>query len=146
VPTLTYPTGDFQPFTKILSSEVNGKFDAIKTLLNVTKLNSDNVQVNGLTRDRLATGTANAVVVNATSGGGMSELASVNNAAVYFNASGVPSAGTLPVTSGGTGQAFALTGDDANKVLTVNDAGTGFELAASAADPTTKIYAFYRFT
>ena len=56
MPTLSYPSGDFQPFTKILSAEVNGKFNAIRTLLNTTKLDSTNVQQYGLTRDRLAAG------------------------------------------------------------------------------------------
>ena len=145
MPALSYPTGDFSPFTKILSSDVNGKFDAIKTLLNTTKLNSDNVQLNGLTRDRLATGTANAVVVNATSGGGMSELASVANGAMYFDASGVPTAGTLPVVNGGTGLSMTLTAADATKVVQVNSAGTALTLDTTPTPGPLRIYNFYRF-
>ena len=146
MPSLTYPSGDFTPFTKILSADVNGKFTAIQTLLNTTKLDSTNVQQNGLTRDRLATGTANAVVVNATSGGGMSELTSVANGAVYFNASGVPTAGTLPVANGGTGLAMSLSALDIDKVVAVNSAGTALELRTTPEPPTLKIFSFYRFS
>jgi hypothetical protein len=146
VPALTYPTGDFQPFTKILSSEVNGKFNAIKTLLNTTGLDSTNIQVGGVARNRLAVGTVKAIVINATSDGAMSELAPVNNGAVYFNASGVPTAGTLPTLSGGTGLSYTPTLADAEKVLQINTAGNAFTVAAAPLPPTLKIFSFYHFS
>ncbi len=53
MPILTYPTADFTPFTKILSSDVNGKFNAIKTLLNTTGLDNTNIQNAGISITKL---------------------------------------------------------------------------------------------
>lgn len=81
MPNLSYAVSDFVAFTRIKSADVNSRFDDIKTLLNTTKLDSTNVQTNGLTRDRLAqdthsTATADAVVVNDTNGNMVSAKAS----------------------------------------------------------------------
>ncbi len=55
MPLLTYAVPDFQPFTKIKSADVNSRFNDIKTLFNVTKLDSTNVQDAGLLVGKLAT-------------------------------------------------------------------------------------------
>ena len=52
MPALSIPF-TFVPFTKIVSAQVNSDFAAISTLLNVTKLDSDNVQDAGLTVGKL---------------------------------------------------------------------------------------------
>lgn len=126
MPALSYPTGDFQPFTKILSSEVNGKFNAIKTLLNTTKLDSTNVQQNGLSWDRLTTQTSlNVAVTN--------------------------SSGQLTITpfitteQGGLGFAYTATSLDTAKVLQVNQAGTAFTLDTTPPPATVKVLNFYTF-
>lgn len=127
MPVLTYPTGDFQPFTKILSSEVNGKFNAIKTLLNTTGLDSTNVQVGGLTLTRLATGTA--------------------NYAIYRDGTGVVVEGaTLPILSGGTGLSIVTASQNAGDVLQVNAAKTALELAAPTGVPASlRVFQFNSF-
>jgi hypothetical protein len=56
---LTFPTGDFVPFTKIRSSEVNGKFDAVQDKFN---------EVNQINRSAIEYGTAHQVVINAANG------------------------------------------------------------------------------
>lgn len=114
MPTLTYPTSDFVPYTKILSADVNGKFNAIKTLLNTTKLDSTNVQQYGLTRDRLAAGTANHVVINDSSGYMSSEA-------------------QLATTRGGIGFSPTLSAANAGKTVGVNDAGNALELRTPEA-------------
>jgi hypothetical protein len=126
MPALVYPTGNFQPFTKILSSEVNGKFNSITTLLNTTKLDSTNVQQGGLTYDRLAVQTSVQVVVTDTLG-----VATV--------------AQFLPVVNGGLGFSYAATTADIGKVLVVNEAGTALTFSG-AVDSTYRLYSLNHFT
>ena len=127
MPTLVYPTGDFQPFTKILSSDVNGKFNAVTTLLNTTKLDSTNVQQYGLTRDRLAAdATPSSIVINDGSGNISSTL-------------------ILPTTQGGTGINYTPSAADVTKVLQVNAAGTAFTVGTSPIPPALNIFSFYRY-
>lgn len=126
MPTLTYPSGPFTPFTKILSSEVNGKFDAITTLLNTTKLDSTNVQQGGLTYDRLAVQTSVQVVVTDTLG-----VATV--------------AQFLPPVNGGFGFSFTPTTVNASQVLQVNSAGTALTFGTTPESPAGKMYAWNHF-
>ena len=127
MPALSYPTADFVPFTKILSSEVNGKFNAISTLLNTTKLNSTNVQAGGLTYDRMATVTSSQVVV--TSAAGVMTLAAV-----------------IPSSNGGLGFSFTSTTLNAALVVQANALGTALTLGTSPLESGSKIYNFYRFS
>lgn len=123
---LVYPTGDFQPFTKILSAEVNGKFNAITTLLNVTKLSDTNVQQNGLSLSRLTVGTS--------------------FTAVYYDTTGQPTAGILPLLAGGTGLAIVPASQSPGDVLQINNAGTALIVGAPTAVPApARIFNFYRF-
>lgn len=133
MPTLTYTSSNypFQPFTKIYSADVVQCFTDISTLLNTTKLNSTNVQVHGLTRNgsssNLAAGTANYVVYN-DSNGDLTEAAQ------------------LPTTKGGLGfDATPAGAGDANKVLTVNQAGNAFQLSVVPQTPGGNVYNFYSF-
>lgn len=126
MPALTYPTGDFQPFTKILSSEVNGKFNAIKTLLNTTKLDSTNVQQGGLTYDRMAVATSMQIVGT--------------------NSTGVMTIQPLVlVGQGGTGLAYTPVIGDAAKVMQVNAAGSALTFDAVPTPPPIRIFNYYRF-
>ncbi len=106
---LTYPTSDFVPFTKILSSEVNGKFSAITTFLNTTKINDDNIQNAGITRaTKLKAGTSGAVVVNAVDGT-MTDVALQPGGLISkANGSFAPSA----VAAGGSGQILQSNGPE----------------------------------
>lgn len=123
MPNLVFPTGDFQPFTKILSSEVNGKFNAIKTLLNVTKLDYTNVQ------------TANLLYAS-----------QLSMQAVITNATGqLTTSAALPVGQGGTGFSYVPTTLDIQKVVQVNASGTGLTLDTAPQPPTGKVFSFYRF-
>lgn len=126
MPALSYPTGDFQPFTKILSSEVNGKFSAIKTLLNTTKLDSTNIQQNGLSWDRLTTQTSLQVAVTNTLG---------QLTVTPF----------ITTAQGGLGFTYAATTADTQKVLQVNSTGTALTFGAVPSGPGQQIYNFYRF-
>ena len=119
MPTLTYPTGNFQPFTKILSAEVNGKFNAITTLLNITKLDHSNVQL-----DRLLGAVQLSTQVAVTNSLGVLTLIT-----------------TLPVANGGLGFSPVLTTTDAGLVVQVNGTGTALTLAANST-PTGLLYAF----
>lgn len=103
---------------------MNANFTAISTLLNTTKLDSTNVQLNGLTRDRIATGTANHVVINGSDGNFSSEA-------------------ILSLTRGGLGVALAPTVADSGKVIAVNASGV-FAITA-ATSPATSLYNFFRF-
>lgn len=123
---LVYPTGPFQPFTKILSAEVNGKFDAISTLLNTTKLSDTNVQQNGLSWNRLTLQTSVQVAVTDTLG--QLTVTSV-----------------LPAGNGGTGFAFVSTTLNANLVVQGNSAGSALTLSVVPTPGPNKIYTFYRF-
>lgn len=125
MPLLTYPTSDFVPFTKILSADMNGKLNAIKTLLNVTGLDDTNIQNVGITRaTKLKTGTASYVIINDGTGA-MSEEA------------------TLAISRGGLGTALMPT--VSGQVIQVNAGGTGFTLAAPPTSATGNIFNYYRF-
>lgn len=109
MPALTYTVADFIPFTKILSADVNSRFNDIKVLLNTTKLDTTNIQQYGIARDRIAGGTA--------------------NYAVYNDASGyLTQAASLPTTAGGLGFIPTINAGNAGKVVGVNDAGNALEL------------------
>ena len=142
MPNLVYSNPDFVPFTVIRSADVNQKFSDIQTLLNVTKLDDTNLQDAGITRaTKLKTGTAKAIVINNDTTGAMSELISVNNGAVYFNATGVPSTGPLPLASGGIGVSLTLTNPD--EVLAINSAGTAIEFKPSPVPAPLKLWTYY---
>jgi len=126
MPTLVYPTSDFQPFTKILSSEVNGKFNAITTLLNTTKLNSVNVQTGGLLYNNM-TVTTSMQIVGTDSDGVMTTQAFVL------------------ASQGGTGFAYAASSLNANLVVQANSTGSALTLGVVPSGPGTKIFDFYRF-
>lgn len=108
MPALTYSVSDFQAFTKIRSADVNARFTDISTLLNTTKLDSDNLQDNGVGRGKLAAGTADHVIINDGSGDLSSEA-------------------ILDETRGGTGISPTFA-NNAGKALTVNSGETAFEL------------------
>lgn len=117
-PLLVYPTGDFQPFTKILSSEVNGKFNSITTLLNTTKLNYVNLQTDNI---MYATQLTNQVAITNTLG----QLTTTP---------------ILPATNGGLGFSFTASTLNANLVVQSNSTGSALTLLATVAPPTEKIY------
>lgn len=119
MPNLSYSNPDFVAFTKIKSADVNAKFNDIKTLLNTTKLDSTNVQLNGLTRDRLALGVAYRVTVN-DSVGNLTDGTQLSTAAIVVaDANGLPTPGAAPGTAG--------------NVLTSN--GTAWTSAAPSSTP-----------
>lgn len=60
MPALTYSVSDFTPFTKIRSADVNTRFQDIKTLLNTTKLDDDNIQALGISLSKLKQSSATA--------------------------------------------------------------------------------------
>lgn len=144
MPILSYTASDFPftPFTKILSNSVNTCFTDIRTLLNTTGLDDTNIQNAGITRaTKLKVGTVNAILINNNSTGAMSELISVANTAAYFNASGVPTAGDLPLNAGGTGASLTAGNDDdvlkfSSGVVTVG---------VAPVPPPIKIYTFNTF-
>lgn len=123
---LVYPTGDFQPFTKILSSEVNGKFNAITTLLNTTKLSDTNLQDHGISWGKLTLQTSVQVAVTDT-------LGQLTTSAV------------LSTANGGLGFSFASTTLNANLVVQANSAGSALTLDTVPIAGTAKIFQFYRF-
>lgn len=127
MPALVYPTGPFQPFTKILSSEVNGKFSAITDLLNITKLNDTNIQDRGISWIKLTLETASQVAVTDTLGA-------------------LTVAAFLPTANGGLGFIFTPSTLDIGQVVQVNQAGTALTIDTVPDAPTGKIYAFYRFS
>ncbi len=118
----------FQPFTKIYSADMNSMFGTLTTLLNVTKLDHDNVQTHGLTRlgatSNLAAGTANYVNYN-DSNGDLTEAA------------------YMPITKGGTGTDLTPSGvGQAGQAIVVNSLGTGFTLSSSSSGAS-NLYNFY---
>lgn len=123
---LTYPTGDFVPFTKILSSEVNGKFTAISTLLNTTKLSDTNLQDHGISWVKLT-------------------LQAVSNVAVTDTLGQLTVSSFLSSANGGLGFVFASTTLNASKVVQSNAGGTALTLDVVPSGPGSKIYNFYRF-
>ena len=126
MPVLTYPSSDFQPFTRILSSEVNGKFTAIKTLLNTTGLNYTNVQTGGLNYNNM-TVTTSMQIVGTSSAGVMTTQA------------------VVLASQGGTGFAFASTTLNANLVVQANSTGSSLTLDTVPISPSEQIFRFYRF-
>jgi len=145
MPNLSYTASDFPftPFTKMLSNSVNTCFIDIRTLLNTTKLDDTNLQDAGITRaTKLKAGTAKALVVNHNTTGVMSELTSVTNGAVYFNASGNPTAAALPLLSGGTGASLVVGNED--EVLGVTGGAIVFKV--SPTPPPIKIFSYNNFT
>lgn len=127
MPLLVYSYPPFTPNTVILSARVNAKYDDIKTLLNTTKLDDDNIQDDGITRaTKLKPGTASHILVNDGSGD-MSSIA------------------LLDVARGGTGLALTLGVGDIDHVLKVNNTGTAFEVAAVPESAGTKLYIYNRF-
>lgn len=122
MPNLTYTVADFIPFTKIVSADVNSRFNDIKTLLNTTKLDDTNLQNASITRaTKLKPGTANYVLINAGDGT-MSE-----EATLAFSRGGL---GFVPVLAGAAGTA-----------VVVNDAETGLALGTPAVDNLTEAFA-----
>lgn len=118
----------FQPFTKIYSADINGMFSAISTLLNVTLLDSLNIQTHGLNRlgstSNLKAGTANFVIYNDTNGD-------------------LTEAAQLPIAQGGLGANLTPSGTlQAGQSIVVNAAGTGFQLSP-AGGAVTNLYNFY---
>lgn len=115
MPNLVYSVADFQPFTVIRSSEVNAKFNDIKTLLNTTKLDDTNLQDNGITRaTKLKMGTADHVIINNGSGAMSSEA-------------------QLATTRGGLGFNPSFT-NNAGKPVVVKTTEDGFELGTASTD------------
>ncbi len=134
MPNLSYSVSDFLPFTKIVSADVNSRFTDIKTLLNTTKLDSTNIQLNGLTRDRLALGTANQVVINDGTGlfSGEAQLAvSRGGTGQDFSGSLAANAGAAVVVNG-AGNALTL-GSPLQSTLTESFSGVVSTLTAGAA-------------
>lgn len=109
MPLLSIPN-TFVAGTLIQSAQVNANFQAIATLLNTTKLDTTNIQLAGVARDRIALGTANHVLINSPTGAMSSEA-------------------TLAPTRGGTGLALTFTPGDAGKTIVVDPTGTGFQLS-----------------
>lgn len=123
---LVYPTGDFVPFTKILSSEVNGKFNAITTLLNVTKLSDTNLQDHGISWVKLT-------------------LQAVSQVAVTDTLGQLTVSPFLSSANGGLGFAFTSTTLNANLVVQGNSTGSALTLGTVPIAPALKVYSFYRF-
>lgn len=123
---LVYPTGPFQPFTKILSAEVNGKFDAISTLLNTTKLSDTNLQDHGISWGKLTLQTSVQVAVTDTLGQ-------------------LTVAPFLASVNGGLGFSFAASSLNASLVVQGNAAGSALTLSVVPSTPGNKIFSFYRF-
>jgi hypothetical protein len=123
---LTYPTGDFVPFTKILSSEVNGKFTAISTLLNTTKLSDTNLQDQGISWTKLTLQAVSKVAVTDTIG----QLTVVTS---------------LSTVLGGLGFSYTPTSVDAAKVMQVNAAGSALTLDTTPVSPSIKMYQWNHF-
>lgn len=124
MPTLTIPN-TFVANTKIKSADVNANFTAISTLLNSTKLDSTNVQLNGLTRDRLALGTANALAINDSSGNlsdGGSQYATLLPLIDQSSDPSSPSSGNVKVYS--KNKALYLK-DSAGIVTAIGSGGSG---------------------
>lgn len=114
------------PFTKVLSSEVNGKFSAIKTLLNTTGLNYTNIQVAGLNYNNM-TITTSMQIVGTSSAGVMTTQALVL------------------ASQGGTGFAFASTTLNAALVVQGNSTGSALTLDTAPTPPSLKMYQWNHF-
>jgi hypothetical protein len=127
MPLLIYSYPDFVPFTVIKSAQINAKYNDIKTLLNVTKLDDTNIQDAGITRaTKLKAGTPNYILLNDNTGK-MSEEQYV-----------------LP-SQGGTGTSLTLAGNQ-NKVLQVDSSGTSIVLGVTPGNPGSLLYTFSHFS
>ncbi len=105
---------------------MNGKFNAITTLLNVTKLNDFNIQDHGVSWGKLTLQTSMQVAVTDT-------LGQLTTTAV------------LPSINGGLGFSFNPTTLVASQVVQVNALGTALTLDATPVPAPSKIFTFYRF-
>ena len=105
---------------------MNGKFNAITTLLNVTKLNYVNVQTGGLLYNNM-TVTTSMQIVGTDSAGVMTTQALVL------------------ASQGGTGFAFTSTTLNASKVVQSNAAGTALTLDVVPAQPSLQMYNWNHF-
>jgi hypothetical protein len=123
---LVYPTADFVPFTKILSSEVNGKFTAISTLLNTTKLSDTNLQDHGISWIKLT-------------------LQAVSQVAVTDTLGQLTVSAVLASALGGTGFAFTSTTLNAGLVVQANGTGTALTLDAAPTPSSLKMYQWNHF-
>lgn len=146
MPLLVYSSADFpfQPFTKILSADINQCYSDIRTLLNTTGLDSVNVQTHGLTRDRLAGGTANALLVNDASGyaselalGSANYIVRVNSAGTAFTTGfSSPTIQTFTITGTTTGYVFTVTSANATVGATYTNNGNTYTVLATIAAAT----------
>lgn len=105
---------------------MNGKFNAIKTLLNTTGLDTTNIQQYGLAYDRI-TITTSMQIVGTDSAGHLTTQALVL------------------ASQGGTGFSFTASSLNASKVVQANAAGSALTLDVVPLGPGGKIYNFYRF-
>jgi hypothetical protein len=130
MPLLTYSASDFpfQPFSKIYSASVNACLIDIRTLLNTTGLDTTNVQLNGLNRNRLALGTIDHVLINGADGNVSSEA-------------------QLALTRGGTGLSIVPGSQTPGDVIQVNSGGTALEVAPpTVSSAPTRIFNYYQFS
>lgn len=120
---LVYPTGDFQPFTKILSAEVNGKFNAITTLLNITKLSATNLQTDSI----------------------MYQSQLTNQVAITNTLGQLTTTTILPIANGGLGFTFSPTTLVSSLVVQVNAAGSALTLDTAPVPASLKMYQWNHF-
>lgn len=117
MPTFSFSSSGFpfQPFTKILSADVNTSFNDIKTFFNTTKLDSTNIQDAGITVGKLSsTGATAGQFVGYASGSALSFISNpVNNQFNYILGS------AAQVTAGtATNSTFAsITQADGDRIL-----------------------------
>lgn len=153
---LSYAVSDFIPFTKIVSADVNSRFSDIKNRFNwaggtdaTTGLGDDNLQSitasgGGLTRaTKLKAGTANAVIINNSTTGAMSEFVPGASKALYTDGSGIlTSATSLPLAQGGTGSSLTI-GNEQDTLQVINGVvAFGVPPVPSAL----RVYTFYRYS
>ncbi len=138
--TLNYTVAAYQPFTKILSANINQDKTDIKNRINwaggtsaTTGLGDDNIQSvtasgGGLTRaTKLKLGTANYAVYNDGTGA-------------------LTEAAALPVLSGGSGLSITIGSQQPGDVFQVNATSTAMVLSQPTAVPSSlKVFQFYNF-
>lgn len=143
MPTFAYSNSDFVAFTKARASDVNTRFNDVKTFFNTTKLDDDNLQNAGITRaTKLKPGTAQSFVTNGLLGV-MSEVTAAANTTLYKNNSSILVSGQLSALAGGTGQSFDTTTFQTDDVIKI--ASSAFTVGAVPASAPNKIYNYYRF-
>lgn len=135
---LVFQVADFTPFTKIISADMNSRFQDIKDRFNwagntTTGLGDDNVQSNtvsggGLTRaTKLKLGTAGQVLINDGTGAMSSEA-------------------TLSVTRGGSGLNIVIGSQNPGDVIQVNSTATAFEVSPpTAVSASLRVYQYLFF-